>query len=47
MLANLDALVTALYVRVDDLLPARQGPGRPPRITDAELIAHDSARLIR
>ena len=30
MHANLDALVTALYVRVDDLLPRRQGPGRPP-----------------
>jgi hypothetical protein len=39
VLADLDALLTALYVRVDDLLPQRQGPGRPPRITDAELIA--------
>lgn len=39
MLADLDALVTALYVRVDDLLPARPRRGRPPRITDAELIA--------
>jgi hypothetical protein len=25
-------------VRVDDFLPKRCGPGRPPRITDAELI---------
>ncbi len=39
MLADLDALVTALYVRVDDLLPARPRRGRPPRISDAELIA--------
>lgn len=39
MRADLDALVTALYVWVDDLLPARSGPGRPPRLTDAELIA--------
>ena len=39
MLANLDALLTALYVRVDDLLPKRRGPGHPPRISDAELIA--------
>jgi hypothetical protein len=43
--ANLDALVTALYVRVDDLLPKRVGPGRPPRITDAELIALAVAQM--
>ncbi len=45
MLADLDALVTALYVRVDDLLPARKGPGRPPKITDAELIALAVAQM--
>ena len=45
MLAHLDALVTALYVRIDDLLPRRQGPGRPPRITDAELIALAVAQM--
>lgn len=38
MLANLDALLTAIYVLTDDFLPARQGAGRPPQITDAELI---------
>lgn len=38
MHADLDALACALYVRIDDLLPKRRGPGRPPRITDAELI---------
>jgi hypothetical protein len=43
--ADLDALVTALYVRVGDLLPARQGPGHPPRITDAELIALAVAQM--
>jgi Transposase DDE domain len=43
--ADLDALVTALYVRVDDLLPKRGGPGRPPRITDAELIALAVAQM--
>jgi DDE family transposase len=37
--ADLDSLLTALYVLVDDLLPGRSGPGRRPRITDAELIA--------
>ena len=45
MLANLDALLTALYVRVDDLLPRRRGPGRPPRISDAELIALAVAQM--
>lgn len=45
MHANLDALVIALYVRIDDLLPARCGPGRPPRITDAELIALAVAQM--
>jgi hypothetical protein len=32
-------------VRVDDLLPQRRGPGRPPRITDAELIALAVAQM--
>lgn len=39
MLAALDALVIALYVEIDDFLEPRCGPGRPPKITDAELIA--------
>jgi DDE family transposase len=43
--ADLDALVTALYVRVDDFLPKWQGPGRPPQITDAELIALAVAQM--
>jgi hypothetical protein len=38
MLATLDDLLTAIYVQVDDFLPRRRGPGRPPRISDAELI---------
>jgi hypothetical protein len=37
--ADLDALVTALYVWLDDLLPERSGPGARPKLTDAELIA--------
>jgi hypothetical protein len=45
VLANLDALLTALYVRVDDLLPKRRGPGHPPRITDAELVALAVAQM--
>ena len=38
MHADLDSLLTALYVLVDDLLPARTGAGRRPKITDAELV---------
>lgn len=45
MHADLDALVIALYVRIDDLLPARRGPGRPPKITDSELIALAVAQM--
>jgi hypothetical protein len=36
---DLDTLLTALYVLADDLLPKRSGPGRKPRISDAEVIA--------
>lgn len=38
MHANLDALLTAIYVLTDDFLQPRKGPGRPPKISDAELI---------
>src|SRR3954451_833429 len=36
--SQLDDLLTATYALADDFLPKRRGPGRPPRITDAELI---------
>lgn len=40
MRADLDTLLTAIYVLLDDFLPERPGrPGRKPKITDAELIA--------
>jgi hypothetical protein len=39
MHANLDALLTATYVLIDDFLPERAvRPGRPPEITDAEVM---------
>jgi len=38
VLAALDALAIALYVEIDDFLERRRGPGRPPRLSDAELI---------
>lgn len=46
MLADLDDLLTALYVLVDDLLPARRGAGRRPRISAAELIALAVAQIL-
>jgi Transposase DDE domain len=44
--ADLDSLLIALYVLVDDLLPARSGAGRRPRITDAELITLAVAQIL-
>ena len=38
MLAALDALAIALYVEIDDFLEPRRGPGRRPKLSDAELI---------
>ena len=39
MPAALDALIIGLYVELDDFLgPRHRGPGRPPKLTDAELI---------
>ena len=46
MHADLDALLTALYVLIDDFLPGRSGPGRPPRISSAELIALAVAQVL-
>jgi hypothetical protein len=44
--ANLDSLLTALYVLADDLLPARSGAGRRPQITDSELITLAVAQVM-
>lgn len=47
MPAALDALVTALYVQIDDFLgPRHRGPGRPPKLTDAELICLAVAQVL-
>jgi DDE family transposase len=44
--AALDALVIALYVQIDDFLgPRHRGPGRPPKLTDAELITLAVAQM--
>ena len=47
MPAALDALVVALYVQIDDFLgPRHRGPGRPPKLTDAELISLAVAQVL-
>ncbi len=45
MHTDLDALVIALYVRIDDFLPRWCGRGRPPLISDAELICLAVAQM--
>jgi hypothetical protein len=44
--ADLDALLISLYVLIDDLLPARRRFGRPPRISDSELICLAVAQVL-
>jgi hypothetical protein len=44
--ADLDTLVTALYVTVDELLGPRRGPGRKPKLSDAELICLAAAQVL-
>lgn len=47
MPAALDALVTALYVQLDDFLgPRHTGAGRPPKLTDSELIVLAIAQVL-
>lgn len=44
--ADLDTLLTALYCFVDDLLISRRRPGRPKRLTDAELVCLAVAQVL-
>lgn len=46
MHATLDDLVIALYVFTDDLLGQRVRQGRPPRISDAELVCLAVAQVL-
>lgn len=47
MPAALDALIVGLYVQIDDFLgPRHRGPGRPPKLTDSELIALAIAQVL-
>ena len=38
MTTDLNTLLTALYVKIDDHLAGRRRMGRPPKLTDAELV---------
>ena len=49
MAPQLDTLIVALYVEVDDLfqlLGARRGAGRPPRLADSELVCLAVAQVL-
>ena len=49
MHTDLDTLIVELYVQVDDLftlLGVRQGPGRPPRLSDSELVCLSVAQVL-
>lgn len=47
MTNNLDALLTALYVEIDDhVVPARGGRGRRPVLSDAELLTLAVAQVL-
>lgn len=51
MIADLDTLLIALYVELTDrVIPAlgirRRGPGRPPEVTDAELVCLAVAQVL-
>ena len=46
MTTDLNTLLTALYVRIDDYLAARVRPGRPPRLTDSELLTLATAQVL-
>jgi hypothetical protein len=45
--AALDALIIGLYVSIDDFLgPRHRGAGRPPKLSDAELITLGVAQVL-
>jgi hypothetical protein len=51
VIADLDTLLTALYVELTDRIipslgPVRSGPGRPPAVTDAELACLAVAQVL-
>jgi hypothetical protein len=43
---NVDALITAIYVTIDDFLGPRRGRGRKPQLSDAELVCLAVAQVL-
>jgi hypothetical protein len=43
---DLNTLLTGLYVKIDEYLGARSGPGRPPKLSDAELLTLAVAQVL-
>ena len=46
MTTDLNTLLTALYVRIDDYLAGRVRAGRRPRLTDSELLTLAVAQVL-
>lgn len=46
MTTDLDTLITALYVKIDDDLAGIRRRGRPPRLTDSELVCLAVAQVL-
>lgn len=46
MTTDIDTLLTALYVKIDDELKGQPRSGRPPRFTDAELVTVAVAQVL-
>ncbi|MFF2515567.1 IS982 family transposase [Streptomyces sp. NPDC058086] len=46
MMNDLDALLTALYVKIDDEIGDTRWLGRPPRLTDSELVCLAVAQVM-
>jgi hypothetical protein len=43
---DLNTLLTGLYVKIDEYLGPRSGPGRPPKLSDAELLTLAVAQVL-
>ena len=46
MTTDLNTLLTALYVKIDDHLGRHTRPGRPPKLSDAELLTLAVAQVL-
>lgn len=46
MTTDLNTLLAALHVKIDDYLGRRTRPGRPPKLSDAELLTLAVAQVL-